>query len=162
MSSDSQAAPHRIAIATDHAAVDERLQLADHLRNAGHEVLDLGCAAGSPCDYPDQAELVARAVADGTTEFGVLICGTGIGVAMAACKVDGIRAATLGGEYAAEMTRRHNDANVACFGARIHSAYAMARMLDIFLETPFDGGRHAPRVAKITALESELSKSDAK
>jgi ribose 5-phosphate isomerase B len=74
---------------------------------------------------------------------------------MAACKVNGIRAATIGNDYNAEMTRRHNDANVACFGARVHSATAMARMMDIFLATPFDGGRHAARVAKIMALESE-------
>jgi ribose 5-phosphate isomerase B len=150
-----QAPPYRIAIATDHAAVDERLKLVEHLSAAGHHVHDLGCEAGSPCDYPDQAALVAHEVAAGRADFGVLLCGTGIGVAMAACKVEGIRAATIGGEYAAEMTRRHNDANVACFGARIHSGYAMMRMLDIFLETPFDGGRHAPRVAKIDALDAQ-------
>lgn len=146
-----------IAIATDHAAVEERLFLAEHLRAAGHDVLDLGCAAGTPCDYPDQAVLVARAVAAGEAEFGVLICGTGIGVTMAAGKIPGIRAATLGDAFSAEMARRHNDANVACFGARIHAAAAMARMLDLFLATPFEGGRHAARVAKIDALDSECT-----
>ena len=145
----------RIAIATDHAAVDERMLVAEHLRAQGHDVIDLGCAAGEACDYPDQAALVANAVADGKADFGVLICGTGIGVAMSACKVNGIRAATIGDEFSAEMTRRHNDANVACFGARILSATAMMRMTDIFLATPFDGGRHERRVNKINALESE-------
>lgn len=144
-----------IAIATDHAAVEERLFLVEHLKGAGHEVQDLGCAAGNACDYPDQAALVAHAVAAGEAEMGVLLCGTGIGVAMAAGKTPGIRAATIAGEFSAEMTRRHNDANVACFGARIHSAVAMARMLDIFLETPFEGGRHALRVAKIDALDHD-------
>ena len=149
----STPAPKRIAIATDHAAVEERLFLVEQLQAAGHKVQDLGCAAGAPCDYPDQAALVARAVASGEAEVGVLLCGTGIGVAMAAGKIPGVRAATISNEYSAEMTRRHNDANVACFGARIHSAVAMTRMLDIFLVTPFDGGRHTARVAKIDALD---------
>jgi ribose 5-phosphate isomerase B len=148
------ARPLRIAIATDHAAVHERLAVAAHLKDEGHEVHDLGCAAGKPCDYPDQAALVAREVAEGRADYGILICGTGIGVAMAAGKIHGIRAATIGNDYSSEMTRRHNDANVACFGARIHSAAAMMRMVDIFLTTPFDGGRHAARVEKIMALEN--------
>ena len=153
--SESLRKPLRIAIATDHAAVDERLFVAEYLRGEGYEVHDLGCAAGESCDYPDQAALVAHEVADGKADFGVLICGTGIGVAIAACKVNGIRAATIGDIYAAEMSRRHNDANVACFGARIHSAAAINRMLDMFLSTEFDGGRHARRVEKINALERE-------
>jgi len=144
----------RLAVASDHAAVSERLALVQHLRDQGHDVRDLGCAAGEAVDYPDQAALVARAVAGGEADRGILICGTGIGVCMAAGKVDGIRAATIHDAFTAEMCRRHNDANVACMGARVHAAAAIVRMVDVFLATPFDGGRHTGRVAKIMALES--------
>ena len=144
----------RIAIASDHAAVDERMGLIEHLKAEGHDVVDHGVAAGEAADYPDQAEKVARDVSDARVEFGVLLCGTGIGVAMAACKVPGVRAATIADPWSAEMTRRHNNANVACFGARIHSVPAMKRMLDVFLASPFDGGRHERRVGKIDALDA--------
>ena len=144
----------KVAIASDHAAVDERFQVVAHLGARGHDVADLGCDAGASVDYPDYAARVAHAVAAGDARFGVVLCGTGIGVAMAAGKVAGIRAATIGDEFSAEMARRHNDANVACFGARIHAAAAICRLLDRFLDTPFDGGRHTGRVAKIMALEA--------
>lgn len=147
----------KLAVASDHAAIDERLALIEHLRGRGHDVTDFGCKPGESVDYPDYAVLVGRAVADGQAERGLLICGTGIGICMAAGKVDGIRAATIGDPWSAEMTRRHNDANVACWGARIHSATAIQRMADVFLETPFDGGRHAGRVAKIMAIEEGAS-----
>jgi len=147
----------QIAIASDHAAVDERRAVADHLRAAGYEVLDLGYDGKSSVDYPDFAAQVARAVVDGRAQFGVLLCGTGIGVAMAAGKVDGVRAATIGDEYSAEMARRHNDANVACFGARIHAVAGICRMAERFLAAPFNGGRHATRVAKIMGLEESES-----
>lgn len=147
--------PLRIAIGSDHAAVEERLVVASYLKAAGHEVTDVGCEAGTSVDYPDYAARVARAVASGEAERGILLCGTGIGVAMAAGKIRGIRAATIGDEFSAEMARRHNDANVACFGARIHSAAAICRMVDRFLAAPFDEGRHAERVAKIMALEED-------
>jgi ribose 5-phosphate isomerase B len=144
----------RIAIASDHAAVAERGTLAAHLAQAGHTVLDLGCPPGASVDYPEPAAAVAEAVATGRADRGVLLCGTGIGVCMAAGKVAGIRAATVHDEYTAEMARRHNDANVLCMGARLLSVTAMVRALDRFLATPFDGGRHAGRVAKIMALET--------
>ncbi len=143
----------RIAIASDHAGVAERRDLVAHLRGRGHAVEDLGCAPGESVDYPDFAARVGGAVAAGRAERGVLICGTGIGVCMAANKLRGVRAATVHDTFTAEMARRHNDANVVCFGARLFSVAAMVRMLDRFLETPFDGGRHAARVAKIMALE---------
>lgn len=139
----------RLVIGSDHAAVAERLALLEHLRAAGHEVDDLGCAPGTTADYPDVAHAVARRVAQGGAERGLLLCGTGLGVCIAANKVAGIRAATLTDEFTAEMARRHNDANVACFGARLLSAHAILRLADRFLATPFDGGRHAPRVAKL-------------
>jgi ribose 5-phosphate isomerase B len=145
----------RIAIASDHAGVPERLALAEHLRAEGHDVSDLGCAPGQSVDYPDQAAAVGRAVASGAADRGVLVCGTGIGVSMAANKVRGVRAACVHDEYTAAMARRHNDANVICMGARLYSAAAITRCVDVFLSAPFDGGRHTGRVAKIMALESQ-------
>lgn len=144
----------KIAVASDHAAVPERQALIAHLEVRGHEVLDFGCQPGESVDYPDYAEKVARAVVAGQAERGVLICGTGIGICMAAGKIHGIRAATIHDTYTAEMCRRHNDANVVCMGARIHSAAAIQRLVDIAIDTPFDGDRHARRVGKIMALES--------
>lgn len=149
----------KIAVASDHAAVPEREALVAHLEAAGHDVHDFGCRAGESVDYPDYAEKVARSVASGESERGVLICGTGIGICMAAGKVRGIRAATIHDAYTAEMCRRHNDANVVCMGARIHAAAAIQRMVDIAIRTPFDGDRHAGRVAKIMALESAPASS---
>lgn len=143
----------RLVIGSDHAAVAERQALAEHLTKAGHEVRDVGCAPGTSVDYPDVAVEVARAVAAGTAERGFLLCGTGLGVCMTANKVPGVRAAPLSDEFTAEMSRRHNDANVACFGARLLSVHAILRAADRFLATPFDGGRHAPRVEKINALD---------
>ena len=143
-----------VAVASDHAAVPERLALIEHLRGEGHEVIDFGCNEGESVDYPDYAALVGNAVVGGKAERGVLICGTGLGICMAANKVDGIRAATVHDAFTAEMCRRHNDANVVCMGARVHAAAAIQRLADVFLAAPFDEGRHAGRVAKIMALES--------
>jgi len=147
----------RIAIGSDHAAPEERSAIIEVLRGQGHEVVDVGCPPGASVDYPEPAADVARRVASGEVDRGILICGTGIGVAMAAGKIDGVRAATIGDAFSAEMTRRHNDANVACFGARILSTAAMLRLIDLFLETPFDGGRHERRRDKIMALEKGAS-----
>lgn len=146
--------PLRIAFGSDHAGVQERQDLITHLKGKGYLLLDLGCAAGQSVDYPDFGAEVGRAVASGRVDRGVLICGTGLGICMAANKVHGVRAATVHDEFTAEMARRHNDANVICMGARLFSVWAMQRMLDRFLATPFEGGRHALRVAKIMALES--------
>ena len=143
----------KIAIASDHAAVDERLAVAEHMRAAGHEVTDFGCEAGESVDYPDYGAKVARAVASGDADRGVLICGTGIGICMAAGKVDGIRAATVHDDFTAAMCREHNDANVMCMGARVIPVSTMLRLTDLFLTTAFGEGRHAGRVAKIMALE---------
>ena len=143
----------RIAIGSDHAAVPERRVLIAHLEGQGHEVLDQGCPDSSSVDYPDYAVRVAQAILSGEAERGVLLCGTGIGICMAAGKVPGIRAATVHDEWTAEMTRRDNDAHIACMGARLLSPAAMMRIVDRFLETPFEGGRHARRVAKIMAIE---------
>lgn len=151
----------RLAIGSDHAAIAERLSIVAHLEAKGHDVYDLGCPPNTTTDYPDIARLVAREVAGGRAERGVLLCGTGIGVAMAACKVPGIRAATLHDEFTAEMSRRHNDAQIACFGARSLAVAALVRLVDLFLATPFDGGRHARRIEKIAALDADAARRSA-
>lgn len=144
----------KIAIASDHAAVEERRAVAAHLRAAGHDVEDFGCEPGESVDYPDYGAKVADAVAGGTAERGILICGTGIGICMAAGKVDGIRAATVHDDFTATMCREHNDANVMCMGARVIPTSTMLRLADLFVTTAFGGDRHARRVGKIMALES--------
>lgn len=143
----------RIVLAADHAAVSEKAAVADDLRAAGHEVTDLGPFDAESVDYPDYAAPAARAVASGEADRAVLLCGTGIGQCISANKVHGARAAVLWNDASAEMSRRHNDANVACFGARLQSQEEILRILHVWLETPFDGGRHQRRVDKINALD---------
>jgi len=138
----------KIAIGCDHTGVDLKRSLLDSVLKE-HEVVDMGTNSKESVDYPDIAKLVARAVADGDVESGILICGTGIGMAMAAGKVKGIRAARCSEPYSAEMSRRHNDANVLCFGARVIGSGMAEKIVEKWLSTPFDGGRHARRVGKI-------------
>ncbi|MHC5078430.1 MAG: ribose 5-phosphate isomerase B [Planctomycetota bacterium] len=145
----------KIALGSDHAGPDVKSRIAEALREAGHEVLDMGTEGTASVDYPDFASRVARAVASGEAERGVLVCGTGIGMAMAANKVKGIRAAVCHDEYTVRMTRRHNDANVLCIGARVLPAARIVDLTQLFLSEPFEGGRHAGRVEKIMALEKE-------
>lgn len=147
----------RIALGSDHHGTEAVRALVQHLRGRGHETSVLGpCPPGDPatsCDYPDAAYAVAHAVADGDADRGVLICGSGIGMAMAANKVRGIRAALTFDAGAAEMTRRHNDANVLCIAGDRAAPDEVAAMTDAFLATDFEGGRHARRVEKIAAIE---------
>jgi ribose 5-phosphate isomerase B len=138
---------------SDHAAVAAKAALTRHLEASGHHVLDLGTDGPASVDYPDLAERGARAVLDGRAERGVFLCGTGIGVCMSANKVAGIRAAVIRDPSDAEMSRRHNDANVACFGGRTQKDDDIARLVDLWLATPFDGGRHQGRVDKMAALD---------
>jgi len=138
----------KLAIGCDHAGVAAKRALLESVLS-GHEVLDVGTDSDRPVDYPDYARLVAAAVASGKVERGILICGTGIGMAMAAGKVPGIRAATCCEPYSAELSRRHNDANVLCMGARLIAVEMMKKVTETWLASPFDGGRHAPRVEKI-------------
>jgi len=143
----------RIAIGSDHAGFALKEQVRQRLADAGHEVIDFGTNSAESCDYPDFAQPVAREVASGHSDRGVLVCSTGIGMAMAANKVAGIRAAQ--GERVDEvrLTREHNDANVLTLGARhLDEARAM-ELVQAFLDTEFSGGRHARRVAKIALLE---------
>ena len=147
----------KIAIGTDHAGFEQKARIAEWLRSEGHEVADLGVDSAEPFDYPDKARDLARAVAAGEAELGVLICGTGNGMAMAANKVRGIRAAVCNDEFSAEMARRHNHANVISVGARIVGEELMKRVLRVFLEAPEEGGRNERRVAKIMDIEAGAS-----
>jgi len=150
----------KIAIASDHAGFEVKQALSEHLRKTGHEVVDHGCHEAVSCDYPDLAATAARSVAAGHEEVGILLCGTGIGMSMAANKVPGIRAALVHDAFTAEMSRRHNDANVLCMGARVLGEAKCLELADLWLQTPFEGGRHARRVGKIDALDGAPATSD--
>ncbi len=145
----------RISIASDHAGFEQKQILAAYLVEQGHEVVDRGPANDDRVDYPDYAELVARDVADGAVERGVLVCGTGIGMAIAACKVSGIRAVNVINTEFAALSREHNDANVVTLSGRFVEPDVNKAILDTFLSTEFGGGRHAGRVEKIMALEGK-------
>lgn len=141
---------------SDHAGVEAKAALRRHLESEGHVVLDLGTNGVASVDYPDFAEKGGHAIVAGEADRGVFLCGTGIGVCISANKIRGIRAAQIHDENEAELSRRHNDANVACLGARTTSTADVERLVDLWLATPFDGGRHARRVDMITALEAEF------
>jgi ribose 5-phosphate isomerase B len=144
----------KIAIGSDHRGYDLKRRLVASLRQAGHEVLDAGPEGRESVDYPDYAFLVALAVSEGRAERGVLICGTGIGMCIAANKVHGVRAAPCHDCITAEMSRRHNDANVLCLSADLLGEDLVDRMVRLWLETEFESGRHARRVEKITRFEA--------
>ena len=143
----------KVSIASDHAGFEEKELLVDYLRELGHEVVDRGPDSDDRVDYPDFAELVARDVVSGAAEKGVLVCGTGIGMAVAANKVDGIRAANVTSPEFAALAREHNDANIVTVSGRFVTDEVNRAIVKTFLETEFAGGRHAGRVAKIMALE---------
>lgn len=138
-----------LALASDHAGLPLKLDLKSALEAAGYAVIDLGTNGSESVDYPDFAAKVAEAVASGQVPFGILVCGTGIGMAMAANRHPGVRAAVLHNSTEARLTRAHNDANVACFGARTIGVETALDALHCFLASPFEGGRHARRVSKI-------------
>ncbi|MDR1817584.1 MAG: ribose 5-phosphate isomerase B [Puniceicoccales bacterium] len=141
-----------VSIGSDHAGFALKEHLAAVLRGRdGTVVLDRGTHSDASCDYPDFAKAVAADVAAGAARFGVLVCSTGIGICIAANKVAGVRAALCANEDAAEMCRRHNDANILCLGARHTTPPLAEKYLRVFLDTGFEGGRHARRVAKIEA-----------
>ena len=145
----------RIAIGSDHRGVAARLRIIGLLEKMGHEVVDCGSHGEEAVDYPDIAADVARRVSGGSVDRGILLCCTGVGMAIAANKVPGVRAATCHDEVTAEMSRRHNDLNVLCLSAEMLGQELQDKMIRPWLATPFEGGRHARRVAKITALEPE-------
>jgi ribose 5-phosphate isomerase B len=138
-----------IAIASDHAGYELKAVLASVLEELGYQVLDLGADGREPVDYPDMANALARAMKDDRIGRGVLICGSGIGISIAANRHPGIRAALCHDALSARLARQHNDANVLALGARLIGADVAKDCLAVFLNTPFEGGRHAPRVAKL-------------
>ena len=139
----------RIAIASDHGGYSLKVHLAGCLRAAGHEVEDLGTHGTESVDYPDFAHAVAEAVAGGRAERGILVCGTGIGVSIAANRHPGIRAALVGDPWSARMAAEHNDAQILCLGGRVTGPDLALASVEAWLATPFAGGRHARRVQKI-------------
>jgi len=143
----------RIVIGADHAGYELKQQIARYLLAQGHQVQDLGTHSPQPVDYPDYAVRVARAVVAGEAERGILICGTGIGMSIAANKVRGARAAVCTDCYMARMARQHNDARILCLGGRVLGLGSALDVVEVFLRTDFVGGRHAQRVDKISALE---------
>lgn len=143
----------KIAVGSDHAGFEYKEAIARRLAAAGHEIVDCGCFSAESVDYPDFAAAVARKVSDAECERGILACGTGIGVAMAAGKCRGVRAATVHDRFTAQMSREHNDANVLCLGARVLEARHAVELAEYWIGVPFAGGRHARRVGKIDALD---------
>lgn len=144
-----------IAIASDHAGLALKTELVGELSKLGHQPLDLGPADASSVDYPDYAVKVTDAVTKGQASLGVLICGTGMGMAITANKVHGVRAALCRTEFEARMSRQHNDANVLCLGQRVTGGGLAIEILKAFLASSFEGGRHATRVDKIKAVEAK-------
>jgi ribose 5-phosphate isomerase B len=143
----------KIGIGADHAGFELKNQLGDVLRQSGHEVCDFGTNSAESTDYPDYAIRVAKAVKSGAVERGVLVCGSGAGMSIAANKVRGVRAAVGVDPEQVRLTRAHNDSNVLALGARFIQPMKARELVQAFLETPFDGGRHERRVAKISHLE---------
>lgn len=145
----------QIALSSDHAGFELKEKIKQYLADAGHQVTDLGPSDDSRVDYPDYAQKVAESVSLGQTSRGILICGTGIGMAISANKVKGVRAASVSDLFSAEMTRKHNDLNVLCLGARVIDEELAKKLVDVFLQTDFEGGRHEVRVQKMMSLENK-------
>lgn len=146
----------RIAVGSDHRGCQLREQIIALLRTKKHDVDDMGAVSPESVDYPDFAALVAEKVSDQRVDRGILICGTGIGMAIAANKFRGVRAAPCTDEVTAEMSRRHNDLNVLCLPGNMLSPRIVERIVDVWIDTPFEGGRHERRIEKIRQLEDRL------
>lgn len=144
----------KISLGADHGAYELKAAIAEHLKEKGIEFTDYGCFSKESVDYPKYAYLAAKAVAEGECEYGIICCTTGLGVSMAANKVKGVRAAVCTDEHLAEMTRRHNNANVLCMGQSVVSVEDALSIVDVFLSTEFEGGRHLRRVNLLTDIEN--------
>ncbi len=145
----------RVAIGSDHAGFHLKNYLRDRLKNEGHEVIDVGANTPESSDYPDYAARVGRLVVSGEAERGVLVCGTGAGICIAANKIPGVRAAAVSEPVTARLARLHNDANIICLGERIVGPELAADIVRVFLETPFsEGERHIRRIRKVADLEN--------
>ena len=143
----------KIALGNDHTALEMKAAVKQHLEERGIEVLDLGTHSPESCDYPVYGERVGRAVASGQADLGIAICGTGLGISLAANKVRGVRACVCSEPYTAVMSRRHNDANVLCFGARVVGSEMAKMIVEQWLDAEFEGGRHQRRVDLIMEIE---------
>lgn len=145
----------KLLIGSDHGGIHLKQHITQYLVDKGYEILDVGTYSEDSCDYPDFAEKLCAEIGKGTAERGILICGTGIGISIAANKCKGIRAALCSDVYSARMSREHNNANVMCMGERTTGVGLAEMMIDVWLTTEFAGGRHERRVAKIMALEGK-------
>ena len=145
----------KIGIGNDHTAFDLKNIIKAHLEEQGYEVVDYGAYSSERCNYPEFGEKVARAIVAGEVELGVLICGTGVGISLAANKVKGIRAAVCSEPYTAQLVRRHNNAQIIAFGARVVGDEMAKMIVDEFLNAKFEGGRHQTRVDMIMAIEEK-------
>ena len=145
----------KIAIAADHGGFELKDSMVEYIKSLGNEVVDLGTNSADSVDYPDYAKKVCEEIQKGNSDLGILICGTGIGMSLAANKFEGIRAACVSDVYSAEMSRNHNNANVLCFGARVIGDEVAKLIIKTFLENEFEAGRHQRRVDKIMAFEKE-------
>ena len=145
-----------VVVGSDHAGYARKEQLAGELRDLGHEVLDLGVHSTDRVDYPDFGAAVGRAVAGGDAELGLCVCGSGIGIAMAANKIPGVRAATVHDATSARLSRQHNDANVLCLGERLTEPGVASEALRAWLDAEFEGGRHIGRIDKLSDLDGSL------
>lgn len=143
----------KIAFGCDHAGFELKPIIVKRLDQRGIDILDHGTFSAESVDYPDYASKVAASVSTGEAQLGVLICGTGLGMAISANKTHGIRAVTVSEPYSAKMARAHNDANILTFGSRVVGPDLALMIMDVFLDTPFEGGRHCRRVGKMLALE---------
>ena len=144
----------KIAIGNDHVAVEMKIHITEYLENKGYTIVNFGTDSTERADYPVYAKRVADAVVSGECKLGILICGTGIGISLAANKVKGIRAAVCSEAYSAALTRQHNNANIIAFGARVVGPATAECIVDAFLQAEYEGGRHAKRVDMITAIEN--------
>lgn len=149
----------RIAVGSDHRGVELRAKLIEYLEQLGQEVVDAGTHGTESVDYPDIAAAVARKVANREVDRGILVCGTGVGMCITANKIPGVRAAPCHDDVTAELSRRHNDLNVLCLSGDLIGEKLADRLVEIWLKTPFEGGRHARRNQKIAALEGRNGKA---
>lgn len=144
----------KIAIGCDHGGLEHKNAIVEHLKARGFEVKDSGIYEQKSVDYPDIAVKVCSDITAGECELGILVCGTGIGMSIAANKIKGIRAAACSEHFSAKYTRLHNNSNVLCLGGRVIGTGTATELVDLFVDTQFEGGRHANRVEKITALDN--------
>ena len=145
----------KIIIGCDHGGLELKNDIIKHLNNRGIETVDVGTYTADSCNYPDYARLLCDRIQSGEFELGILVCGTGIGMSIAANKHNGIRAACCSDTFSARMTRMHNNANVLCLGGRVVGAGLACDMVDLFVDTEFEGGRHSTRVQMLSDIEKD-------